>query len=155
MTIKETLAAIKAAGMAGTFDRETREYRVTYPKGEGLSAKRLEAVASYSDDAADAIATAKRMRAYHVVIWKSGKVAATSRNMRGVMRYAAKCGVSVWSMSMSDSYGAAISIVFGDGASASFDFRSWDVAQRWIRARRSWNLEGASIRPTFEGWRAT
>lgn len=61
-TIKETLAAIRAAGMHGRYDSEAREYRVTFMPGE-MNETRREAVASYQTDALDAIATAQAMRA--------------------------------------------------------------------------------------------
>lgn len=56
MSIKATLAAIKAAGMHGRY-REG-EYRVTYLPGE-MSDERREDCASYTNDPADAIDTAK------------------------------------------------------------------------------------------------
>lgn len=62
MNRKDTLEAIRAAGMAGTYDAGTREYRVTYPAQEMPDKERREAVASYTDDPADAIGTAKAMR---------------------------------------------------------------------------------------------
>lgn len=61
MTIKATLAAIKAENMAGSWDAAVSEYRVTFPASE-MNAERREACASYTGDAADAIGTARTMR---------------------------------------------------------------------------------------------
>lgn len=63
MTIKETLAAIKAANMHARWNSEAREYRVTFPPGS-MSEERREEVASYTPDPQDALDTAKAMRAH-------------------------------------------------------------------------------------------
>lgn len=68
MTIKTTLAAIKAAGMHGKWDADGREYRVTFRPDEGTDAWREEQ-ACYTPDADDAIATAKAMRAHSDANW--------------------------------------------------------------------------------------
>lgn len=78
MTQAQTLATIRSLeDMAASFDSETREYRVTFAThairaanlGAGVSTAfafvrdRAEAVAYYTDDAADALATARSMQA--------------------------------------------------------------------------------------------
>lgn len=60
MTIKQTLTAIRATGATARWISETREYRVTLPN---LPRDRQEAVAYYTDDSADAVATAVCMTA--------------------------------------------------------------------------------------------
>lgn len=87
-----------------------------------------------------------------VTITKEGKPVSTSRNLRGVMTYARKHGVRLWIASMTDDYGALVSITFGNGADCHTRFASWDVAQRWVRARRSWALTASNVRPTCEVW---
>jgi hypothetical protein len=62
MTRKETLAAIKALGLAGRYSAEYGEYRVTYSPADVASAERREALASYTPDSADALGTARAMR---------------------------------------------------------------------------------------------
>ena len=62
MTQKETLAQIKAAGMSGRYDADTREYRVTLPPKDQPDAERREAIAYYTNDAKDALKTAEAMR---------------------------------------------------------------------------------------------
>lgn len=64
MTQKETLAAIRAAGMAARYSAEFGEWRVTFTADDMPSAERREAVASYTDDAQDALDTARAMRAH-------------------------------------------------------------------------------------------
>lgn len=72
MTQKETLAAIRALGLKASYDRETREYRVTLnfgplPGGRGAQEhmrRREEACASYQVGGADALATARDMAAH-------------------------------------------------------------------------------------------
>lgn len=90
-----------------------------------------------------------------VTITKDDKPVSVSRNLRGVMTYARKHGVSDVSFRMTDSYEAAITISFQDGAHCSTHFAAWDVCQRWVRARRSWDIHAVSIRPTSEYWTAT
>lgn len=63
MTIKATLAAIKAAGMHGQWRAEWNEYRVTFPYGE-LPDSIREDCACYTSDPQDAIDTARAMRAH-------------------------------------------------------------------------------------------
>lgn len=72
MTRAQALAEMNALpGIIASFERETGEYRVTLrfgplPGGRGAQDwmhKRREAVASYSDDKADALATARDMSA--------------------------------------------------------------------------------------------
>ena len=58
MTIKETLAQLKALGCKARWDMDWKEYRITLPN---LSHEREEAIAYYTDDADDAIATAAAM----------------------------------------------------------------------------------------------
>lgn len=62
MTQKQTLAAIKALGLAARYSAEFGEYRVTYTPADVPSAERREALASYTPDAADALGTARAMR---------------------------------------------------------------------------------------------
>lgn len=71
MTQKQTLAAIRALGLVARFDPETREYRVAHPlsvwANQGFPAweqrTRQEAESYYTNDADDALATARRMAA--------------------------------------------------------------------------------------------
>lgn len=58
MTIKETLKGLKALGCKARWSSEWKEYRVTLPN---LSADREEAIAYYTSDPEDAIATGKAM----------------------------------------------------------------------------------------------
>lgn len=58
MTIKETLAQLKALGCKARWDMDWKEYRVTLPN---LSAEREEAIAYYTSDPEDAIATGAAM----------------------------------------------------------------------------------------------
>jgi hypothetical protein len=57
-TKRETLDAIRAAGMRGRWIAATDEFRVGYPPESGLD---TEANAYYTDDAQDAINTARIM----------------------------------------------------------------------------------------------
>lgn len=61
-TIKETLAAIKAANMVGRWTADYHEWRITFPQTDMPSAERREAVAYYTPDNDDALATAQIMR---------------------------------------------------------------------------------------------
>jgi hypothetical protein len=63
MTRKETLAAVRAAGMVATYDADAGEYRVTFPASE-MDAERREAVACYTSDGDDALGSARAMRAH-------------------------------------------------------------------------------------------
>lgn len=65
MTQKQTLAAIKAAGMTARYSADWREWRVTFTAADMPSAERREAVSYYTDDAQDALDTARAMRAHH------------------------------------------------------------------------------------------
>lgn len=92
--------------------------------------------------------------AKRIQIKRQGGVVSDSRNLRGVMDYARRNSVRRWRMTMTENYGADIVMEFFNGATAEFQFAGYDVAQRWIRARRSWALEGVSIRATAEVWEA-
>jgi hypothetical protein len=59
MSIKRTLNQLKAMGCKATYSSDWREYRVTLPD---LDAKREEAVAYYTTDAEDALATGAYMK---------------------------------------------------------------------------------------------
>lgn len=59
MTIKQTLAQLKAMGCKATYSKDWSEYRVTLPD---LSPAREEAVAYYTSDAEDALATGAAMK---------------------------------------------------------------------------------------------
>lgn len=61
MTIQSTLAEIKALSMHAKRDSDTGEYRVTYPYGELPDSVR-EDCAYYTNDAQDAVDTARAMR---------------------------------------------------------------------------------------------
>jgi hypothetical protein len=63
MTKRDTMQAIKALGL--TVRHDGNEYRVNYPKLAGMSHDR-EATAYYTDDAADALDTAKAMALVNV-----------------------------------------------------------------------------------------
>jgi hypothetical protein len=58
MTVKETLAQLKALGCKARWDMDWREYRVTLPN---LSHEREEAIAYYTSDPEDAIDTGAAM----------------------------------------------------------------------------------------------
>lgn len=58
MTIKETLKGLKALGCKARWSSEWQEYRVTLPD---LPPEREEAIAYYTSDPEDAIATGKAM----------------------------------------------------------------------------------------------
>ena len=62
MTIKATLATIRAMRMSASYRAEYREYRITFPAYEMPSATRREDCACYTNDAQDAIGTATAMR---------------------------------------------------------------------------------------------
>lgn len=59
-TIKETIAAIRAANMAGSYD--AGEWRITFRKDDMPDKDRREAVAAYCYDSDDALSTAQVMR---------------------------------------------------------------------------------------------
>lgn len=59
MTIKQTLAQLKAMGCKATYSRDWSEYRVTLPD---LEPKREEAIAYYTSDAEDALHTGAYMK---------------------------------------------------------------------------------------------
>ena len=59
MSIKSTLAQLKAMGCKAGYSRAWQEYRVTLPD---LDAKREEAIAYYTSDAEDALATGAAMK---------------------------------------------------------------------------------------------
>ena len=59
MGIKQTLAHLKAMGCKATYSRDWDEYRVTLPN---LEPKREEAIAYYTSDAEDALATGAAMK---------------------------------------------------------------------------------------------
>lgn len=58
MSIKQTLAQLKAMGCKATYSKDWEEYRVTLPN---LDAKREEAIAYYCSDAEDALGTGAYM----------------------------------------------------------------------------------------------
>lgn len=62
MTRKDTLDAIKALGMSARYSTEWGEYRVTLRAEDEPSRERREAMAYYTDDAKDALGTARAMR---------------------------------------------------------------------------------------------
>jgi hypothetical protein len=59
MSIKQTLAQLKAIGCKATYSKDWEEYRVTLPN---LDAKREEAIAYYTSDAEDALNTGAYMK---------------------------------------------------------------------------------------------
>lgn len=58
MTVKETLAQLKALGCKARWDMDWREYRVTLPDADP---EREEAIAYYTSDPEDAVATGAAM----------------------------------------------------------------------------------------------
>lgn len=66
MTKKETLAAIKAAGMTARWSSEWQEWRVTFTANDMPSAERREAVAAYCTDNQEALDNANAMRRHHI-----------------------------------------------------------------------------------------
>ena len=75
-----------------------------------------------------------------------------TRNLRGILDHARRAGVRAVYLTMTDDYGARVHMSFGDGAFTRFEFASWDVAQRWFRARRSWALIPFSVTATRESY---
>lgn len=59
MSIKQTLAQLKAMGCKARYDSDWREYRVTLP---GLDPQREEAIAYYTSDSEDALHTGAAMK---------------------------------------------------------------------------------------------
>ena len=59
MSIKQTLAQLKAMGCKASYSRDWNEYRVTLPD---LEPKREEAIAYYTSDAEDALHTGAAMK---------------------------------------------------------------------------------------------
>lgn len=63
MTVKATLAAIKAEGMAGKYHPDTCEFEVSYRKEDVPDREKRGRTAYFTEDEADAIGTARAMRA--------------------------------------------------------------------------------------------
>jgi len=59
MSIKQTLAQLKAMGCKASYSRDWNEYRVTLPD---LEPKREEAIAYYTSDSEDALHTGAYMK---------------------------------------------------------------------------------------------
>lgn len=59
MSIKQTLAQLKAMGCKASYSRDWQEYRVTLPDPDP---KREEAIAYYTTDAEDALHTGAYMK---------------------------------------------------------------------------------------------
>lgn len=59
MTIRQTLAQLRAMGCKAGYSKYWREYRVTLPN---MSKQREEAIAYYTSDAEDALATGAAMQ---------------------------------------------------------------------------------------------
>lgn len=59
MTIKQTLAQLRAMGCKARYDIDWKEYRVTLPD---LSPEREEAIAYYTSDSEDALHTGAAMK---------------------------------------------------------------------------------------------
>lgn len=59
MTIKQTLASLRAMGCKATWNIDWQEYRVTLPN---LEPHREEAIAYYTSDSEDALATGAAMK---------------------------------------------------------------------------------------------
>lgn len=59
MSIKQTLASLRAMGCKATWNIDSREYRVTLPD---LEPHREEAIAYYTSDAEDALHTGAAMK---------------------------------------------------------------------------------------------
>lgn len=85
-------------------------------------------------------------------IIRQGKVESDSRNLRGLMDYARRNTIQRVTLEMTEDYGALFHVRFVNGATLNTEFAGWDVAQRWVRARRSWSLKAAVIKATFEAW---
>lgn len=64
MTVKQTIAACRSMGMSCRYS--DGEYRVNYPKG-------AESTAYYTDDASDAIGTARQMSKSRTMRMKNGR----------------------------------------------------------------------------------
>lgn len=61
-TIKATLAAVRALGMACGYKPEYREFRISYPAHIEPSAQRREDTACYETDPASVVGTAQAMK---------------------------------------------------------------------------------------------
>ena len=89
-----------------------------------------------------------------VEIFKDGKRISYSKDLRGIIDYARKHGVAkviIVERKFASEFGGTLYILFGDGATVKTGFRSYDVLEGWIAARRSWGLEDAGRKslPSF------
>lgn len=68
-----------------------------------------------------------------VQIIKDNKAVSTSKNLRGILRYASKHGVRMAdALPHSDGPGGRMVVMFSDGAYAITDFACYQVLQEWI-----------------------
>lgn len=91
-----------------------------------------------------------------VQILKGGKVAHTSRNLRGLLDYARRAGPPVRvTLRQTHPMGAGqpftMRVTFPDGAEGVARWADWRVAGDWMRARRSWGKPGAEGGPQVAG----
>lgn len=63
MTVKGTLAAIRAEGMAGKYHPDLCEFEISYRKEDVPDREKRGRTAYFTEDEADAIGTARAMRA--------------------------------------------------------------------------------------------
>ena len=94
--------------------------------------------------------TIKTSFSVHIVL--QGEIISSSKNLRGVLTYARKHGVTSLGFCMTSDYGADIAFSFGNGARCQVHFQSFNVCQRWVRARKSWGLKLADGKATNEWW---
>lgn len=78
-----------------------------------------------------------------IEILKEGKRVAYSKNLRGILDYARKHGISkvLIMENLAAERVGTLNIIFGDGATVTTNFNSYKVLESWVAARRSWNLK--------------
>jgi hypothetical protein len=61
MTVKATIAAVRALGMCCSHNAGAKEFRVSHPRVRGTNPADIEATAYYTNDGEDAVSTARTM----------------------------------------------------------------------------------------------
>lgn len=79
-----------------------------------------------------------------VRITKGGRVAATSRNLRGILDYARHHSVVKATVRRKRGGEGEVTFAFYDGAHSTVRFASYSLLLRWIANRRSWGLKPSS-----------
>ena len=75
-----------------------------------------------------------------IEIKRGGEVVSRSQNLRGILRYAGKHGVTYVNITRVSPGLARLVVVFNDGAEVTAPFADYIVLTRWVLARRSWGL---------------